>query len=210
VAQALILCFRVHLPDVVGCELLNDDRMHDLLRVFPASTARYESGTGLTSPEGAHAGWNLCRDGAGTMVPPGLAPGVQDGSAIRRGGVVTAGPHSAGTGTAAAPGDPVGVHDVRIARIDGQRLLLPVGRSAMALGPLDLFHVNPPSDRTAGGADVIDADQVCEPKVTKARLAGRHPKVATQVESSAAVRARDAVAFRAVAGGKDRAGWGYG
>ena len=87
-----IFCFRVYLPDVVGCELLNDDRMNDLLRVFPAPTARYESGTGLASPEGAHAGWNLCRDGAGTMVPPGLAPGVQDGSANRRGRVVAAGP----------------------------------------------------------------------------------------------------------------------
>jgi hypothetical protein len=101
--------------------------------------------------------------------------------------VVAAGPHSAGTRTAAATGDPVGVHNVRIARIDGQRLLPPVGRSAMALGPLDLFHVNPPSDRTADSADVIDAGQVCEPKVTRARLAGRHPKVAMPVESSAAV-----------------------
>jgi hypothetical protein len=38
-------------------------------------------------PEGAHAGWNLYRDGAGTMVPPGPAPGVQDGSANRRAGL---------------------------------------------------------------------------------------------------------------------------
>jgi hypothetical protein len=74
----------------------------------------------------------------------------------------------------------MGVHDVRVARIDGRRLLPPVVRSALALGPLDLFHVIPPSDGTAGGADVIDAGQVCEPKVTKARVAGRHPKVAAR------------------------------
>jgi hypothetical protein len=36
-------------------------------------------------------------------------------------------------------GDPAGVHDVRVARVDGQRLLPPAGRSAMAFGLLDLF-----------------------------------------------------------------------
>jgi hypothetical protein len=45
---------------------------------------------------------------------------------------------------AAAKGDPVGVHDVRIARVDGQRLLPPGGRSAVALGFLRLLHVRPP------------------------------------------------------------------
>ena len=77
----------------------------------------------------------------------------------------------------------MGVHDVRVARIagiDGQRLLPPAVRSALALGPLDLLHVIPPSDGMAGGADVIDAGQVCEPKVTRARVAGRHPKVAAR------------------------------
>jgi hypothetical protein len=92
----------------------------------------------------------------------------------------SAGTRTAGTRTAAATGDPVGVHDVRIAGIDGQRLWPPAGRSAMALGLLSLFHVSPPSDRTADSADVIGAGQVCEPKVTKARLAGRHPKVAAR------------------------------
>jgi hypothetical protein len=62
---------------------------------------------------------------------------------VRRGGVVAAGPLPVGTGTAAAAGDPVGVHDVRVARVGGQRLLPSAGRSAMALGPLDLFHVRP-------------------------------------------------------------------
>jgi hypothetical protein len=72
--------------------------------------------------------------GAGhDLLPPG----------DRRGGVVAAGPHPAGTRTAAATGDPVGVHDVRVARVDGQRLLPAAGRSAMAPGPLDLFHVRP-------------------------------------------------------------------
>src|SRR5215469_16573757 len=45
---------------------------------------------------------------------------------------------------AAAKGDPVGVHDVRIARVDGQRLLPPAGRSAVAPGLLRLLHVRPP------------------------------------------------------------------
>jgi hypothetical protein len=62
----------------------------------------------------------------------------------RRGGVAAARPHQAGTRTAAATGDPVGVHDVRVARVKGQRLLPPAVRSAMALGPLDLFHARPP------------------------------------------------------------------
>ena len=65
---------------------------------------------------------------------------------VRRGGVA-AGPLPVGTGTAAAAGDPVGVHDVRVARVGGQRLLPSAGRSAMALGLLDL-----PPDRRTGGA----------------------------------------------------------
>ena len=36
---AFIFCFRVYLPDVVGGELSHDDRMHDLLLVFPARSA---------------------------------------------------------------------------------------------------------------------------------------------------------------------------
>jgi hypothetical protein len=72
--------------------------------------------------------------GAGhDLLPPG----------DRRGGVVAAGPHPAGTRTAAT-GDPVGVHDIRVARVQGQRLVPPAGRPAMALGPLDLFHARPP------------------------------------------------------------------
>jgi hypothetical protein len=64
-------------------------------------------------------------------------------SGDRRGGVVAAGPHPAGTRTAATR-DPVGVHDVRVTRVEGQRFLPPAGRSAIGLGPLDLFHVTPP------------------------------------------------------------------
>ena len=38
--QTFILCFRVYLPDVVGCELPHDDRMHDLLLVFSCADGR--------------------------------------------------------------------------------------------------------------------------------------------------------------------------
>ena len=109
----------------------------------------------------------------------------------RRGGVVAAGPHPAGTRTAAAAGDPVGVHDVRVARVDGWLLVPPVGRSALAPGSLDLFHVGASLQvGLAAGADVIGVGQVCKPKVLKARHAGRHSKVDNQVESSAAAWAR--------------------
>jgi len=44
---------------------------------------------------------------------------------------------------AAAKGDPVGVHDVRVARVGGQRLLPPASRSVVAPGLLRLLHVKP-------------------------------------------------------------------
>jgi hypothetical protein len=72
--QAFIVCFRVHLPDVVGGDLSRDVRMHDLLLVTPA---RYERGNVIGVTRRSHVGWNLCRDGGSTMVPTGLVPGVQ-------------------------------------------------------------------------------------------------------------------------------------
>jgi hypothetical protein len=54
-------------------------------------------------------------------------------------------------------GDPVGVNDVRVARVGRQRLLPSAGRSAMALGLLHLFHERSPFlIGLAGGANVID------------------------------------------------------
>jgi hypothetical protein len=40
----LIVCLRVHLLDVVGCELSQDDRMRDLLLGWAVGDARWSTG----------------------------------------------------------------------------------------------------------------------------------------------------------------------
>ena len=150
------------------------------LRVLAAARQRVVQCRRLRGQQDQRAGHDL--------LPPG----------DRRGGVVADRAYPAGIRTVAATGDPVGAHDVRVARIDGQRLLPPVGRSARALGPVDLFHERSPYGLgLAASAAVIDVGQVCEPKVTKARHSGVARKWTLPVESSAAAGARKCRPIRA-------------